>query len=300
MENSNKPSSSSVQDVAQSPEKKNSANKSTKKKSPMKAAKNPVKMQKSKKQVAMSEKSTTLESLKKKGTGKVFKKNLAKNTKNSPLNVKAAKNPAKKQDGILKKSMKTRTASNRASLDSLMADFQIEGRAKTALGMPLKDFSESAVSLLMSNYKVENEKVLSTTALAMSAAASKSEDKTLSSLERYQQFFTEEKTSSLLSPEGARLLGHAEDLNNEANAALQTLLLVSAMNLTGKKPAGSSLKLASRKSIGLSKADTKKRLLLIATMAEILHQKSNTFEDKKLSAQLAKIYKDLNKMIADF
>merc|ERR1719209_463997 len=87
----------------------------------MKAAKNPVKMQKSKKQVAMSEKSTTLESLKKKGTGKVFKKNLAKNTKNSPLNVKAAKNPAKKQDGILKKSstsesMKTRTTSSRASL----------------------------------------------------------------------------------------------------------------------------------------------------------------------------------------
>ena len=166
MENSNKPSSSSVQDAAL-------ANNSTKKKtSPMKAAKNPVKMQKSKKQVAMSEKSTTLESLKKKGTGKVFKKNLAKITKNSPLNVKAAKNPAKKQDGILKKSstsesMKTRTASNRASLDSLMAGFQIEGRAKTALGMPLKDFSESAVALLMSNYKVENEKVLSTTALAM-------------------------------------------------------------------------------------------------------------------------------------
>ena len=71
-------------------------------------------------------------------------------------------------------------------------------------------------------------------------------------------------------------------------------------NLTGKKPAGSSMKLATRKSIGLSKVDTKKRLLLIATMAEILHQKSNTFEDKKLSAQLAKIYKDLNKMVVDY
>ena len=43
------------------------------------------------------------------------------------------------------------------------------------------------------------------------------------------QFFTEEKTSSLLSPKGSRLLGHAEDLNVEANAALQALLLVSAM-----------------------------------------------------------------------
>ena len=60
------------------------------------------------------------------------------------------------------------------------------------------------------------------------------------------------------------------------------------------------MKLAFRKSINLSKADTKKRLLLIAQLARILHQKSNTFEDKKLSAQLKKIYKDLNKMIADF
>ena len=60
------------------------------------------------------------------------------------------------------------------------------------------------------------------------------------------------------------------------------------------------MKLASRKSIGLSKGDTKKRLLLIATMAGILHQKSNTFEDKKLAVQLAKVYKDINKMVSDF
>ena len=77
-------------------------------------------------------------------------------------------------------------------------------------------------------------------------------------------------------------------------------ILESLRNLTGKKPSGSSLKLASRKSIGLSKVETKKRLMLIATMAEILHQKSNTFEDKKLSAQLAKIHKDLNKLVADY
>jgi len=281
MENSNKASSSKMQDVAQSAEKKELAKKSAMKMSSMKVAK---KMQKSKKQAALSKKSTTLGSLKKKkGEGEVFK-------------VKATKKKSSSEEG-----MKTRAASNRASLDSLMANFQMEGRTKTALGMPLKDFSESATALLMSNYKVENEKVLTTTALAMSSGASKSKDKTLSSLERFQQFFTEEKTSSLLSPKGSRLLGHAEDLNVEANAALQALLLLSAMNLTGKKPSGSSgLKLASRKSIGLSKADTKKRLLLIATMAEILHQKSNTFEDKKLSAQLAKIYKDLNKMVSDF
>ena len=128
MENSNNPSSSSVQDVAQSPEKKGLGNKNTKKMSPMKP--------------------------------------------------KAAKMPAKaakKQDATLKKSTsssakgleKTRAASNRATLDSLMAGFQSgQGKAKTAMG--LKDLFESAHGLLLSNYKVENDKeVLSTTALAM-------------------------------------------------------------------------------------------------------------------------------------
>ena len=146
MENSNKPSSSKKQDVAQSAEKKGLAMKSAKKMSPVRAAKIPV-MQKSKKQAALSKKSTTLGSLKKKDMGEVIK-SLPKNTTS--------------EEG-----MKTRVSSNRASLDSLMAGFQIEGRAKTALGMPLKDFSESATALLMSNYKVENEKVLTTTALAM-------------------------------------------------------------------------------------------------------------------------------------
>merc|ERR1719376_50943 len=156
--------------------------KSTKKMSSMKVAK---KVQKSKKQAGLSKKSTTLGSLKKKkGKGEVIK--------NTKKGLFAAKKKSTSEEG-----MKTRATSNRASLDSLMANFQVEGRAKTALGMPLKDFSESATALLMSNYKVENEKVLTTTALAMSSGASKSKDKTLSSLERFQQFFTEEKTSSL-------------------------------------------------------------------------------------------------------
>ena len=51
------------------------------------------------------------------------------------------------------------------SLDSLMADFQ--GKAETYLGMPLRDFSEFAVNLLMLKYRVDNKEVLSTTALAM-------------------------------------------------------------------------------------------------------------------------------------
>ena len=80
------------------------------------------------------------------------------------------KSPAKKQVETLKNSsnssegVKTRAASNRTSLDSLMAG--IDFNKSEVMGMPVKDFSESAVAVLLQN-KVENEKVLKTAARAM-------------------------------------------------------------------------------------------------------------------------------------
>ena len=139
MDNSNKPSPSNVQDAGK---KEGLAKK-------MKAAKAPVKMQKSPKKVGLPKNLVNF----KKSSKEVTKKSLAKT-------------PTKKST-TSPKGMKTRANSNRGSLDSLMAGFKSEGQAKTALGMPLKDLSESAVGLLMSSYKVDNEKVLSTTALAM-------------------------------------------------------------------------------------------------------------------------------------
>ena len=88
----------------------------------------------------------------------------------------AKKSPAKKKVATLKNSpnssegAKTRAASIRASLDSLMADIDFnksEGGAKSqVMGMPVKDFSESAVAVLLQN-KVENEMVLKTAARTM-------------------------------------------------------------------------------------------------------------------------------------
>ena len=139
MDNSNKPSPSNVQDAGK---KEGLAKK-------MKAAKAPVKMQKSPKKVGLPKNLVNF----KKSSKEVTKKSLAKT-------------PTKKST-TSPKGMKTRANSNRGSLDSLMAGFQTEGQTKTALGMPLKELSESAVGLLISKYKVDNEKVLSTTALAM-------------------------------------------------------------------------------------------------------------------------------------
>ena len=92
------------------------------------------------------------------------------------VSAKKKEKAAKKQVDTLKKSSsssegaKTRAASNRASLDSLMAEVDFnksEGGAKRqVMGMPVKDFSESAVAVLLQN-KVENEKILKTAARAM-------------------------------------------------------------------------------------------------------------------------------------
>ena len=92
------------------------------------------------------------------------------------VSAKKKEKAAKKQVDTLKKSSsssegaKTRAASNRASLDSLMAEVDFnksEGGAKRqVMGMPVKDFSESAVAVLLQN-KVENEKILKNAARAM-------------------------------------------------------------------------------------------------------------------------------------
>ena len=86
------------------------------------------------------------------------------------------KSPTKKKVATLKNSpyssegAKTRAASHRASLDSLMADVDFSksegGAQRLVMGMPVKDFSESAVAVLLQN-KVENEKILKTAARAM-------------------------------------------------------------------------------------------------------------------------------------
>merc|ERR1711990_653471 len=125
----------------------------------------------------------------------------------------------------------------------------------------------------------------------------------------FKQFFTgevEEEEEELSAKAKAKALcefrqlvdAQADNLDTKAIAALQAFLLVTAMNLTGKKPPGSSVKLPSSKSNNLSYADTKKKLLLISTMAKVLHKKSSKFEDERLSAQLANIHKDLE-IVAD-
>ena len=118
------------------------------------AKKSPAKKMSPMKPAGMSKKQVDVSATKKGEDQSLTKKKVA-TLKNSPNS----------SEGV-----KTRAASIRASLDSLMAEIDFnksEGGAKSqVMGMPVKDFSESAVAVLLQN-KVENEKVLKTAARAM-------------------------------------------------------------------------------------------------------------------------------------
>merc|ERR1712080_671359 len=175
----------------------------------------------------------------------------------------------------------------------------------------LQSFSMAAVSLLMAHYKVADQSILNTTAPAMSDmdANKKTNIKkklgdivdSLESLEAYKQLFTEKNTMKLFSQEGSKLLDHLEDLDMAANASLQTQILVSAMSLTGKKPAGVkiNLKLPCSKASGLIRMEVKKRLNLLLTISEILYQKSKSFKSAE-SKKMEKVHKDLIKIVSDY
>ena len=108
-------------------------------------------------------------------------------------------------------------------------------------GVSVKMFSDTAVSLLLS-YKVEDETILRSAATGLVAKAS-------SCLGPYKKLFT---YPSLLSPKFwdhhslslSSQLYKVTQLEEPAMAALQAMLLLSTMLLTGHKPAGLALQVS--------------------------------------------------------
>merc|ERR1712080_302423 len=196
-------------------------------------------------------------------------------------------------------------------LDNMTPFLGAEMNQKTAHPqISMKNFSIMGVSMLMAHYKVADQNILNTTALAMSDMDSSTKANiqsklgnitdSLESLAPYKQLFKEKDTSKLFSQEGSKkLLAHLGDLDMAANAALQTEILVSAMTLTGRKPAGLKMDLPSSKKAGLNRMEVRKRLSLLLTMSEILHQKSKTFNSPE-SNKMKRMHKDLFKLVADY
>ena len=96
------------------------------------------------------------------------------NTSNMEEVVTSSENAKEVKRGInevlkeMDKEKKAKAAADQASLDTLMADFPGEEKCNALLGgMPLKDFSMFATSLLKSHYKVEDKNIIFTTAYAM-------------------------------------------------------------------------------------------------------------------------------------
>jgi len=99
----------------------------------------------------------------------------------------------------------------------------------------------------------------------------------------------------------AELFHSADELELAANGALQSMLLVSAMQLTGKKPSGlrMDVRLPKNKSSGLTRAEIKERISCIVSLSEILFHKGQTFQDFEV-AKFQKLHKDLIKIATEF
>jgi len=175
----------------------------------------------------------------------------------------------------------------------------------------LMDISEATTMMLISHYNIQDENILKTTYM-MTTDPENYQRKTsfsknfgvvkssLKDLVPYQLLFSEKNPRKLFSKDNIKaLFQDLEKLDMTSSVALQSLILVSAISLTKKKPEGMKMKIPAGPIQGLSKADVKKRLSYLLTISKVLFYKSKDFE-KLETKKISKMHKDLLKIVADF
>merc|ERR1712215_245305 len=167
--------------------------------------------------------------------------------------------------------------------------------------------SEAITMMLISHYNIQDVNILKTTYMMTTdpenyqrLPASGVVKSSLKDLVPYQLLFSEKDPRKLFSKDNIKALFHdLEKLDMTSSVALQSLILVSAISLTKKKPEGMKMKIPAGPIQGLSKADVKKRLFYLLTISKVLFYKSKDFE-KLETKKISKMHKDLLKIVADF
>jgi len=174
--------------------------------------------------------------------------------------------------------------------------------------MSLMDLIRNNVMMLTSHYKIENQDVINTAALALSNPENFERNpsfnnkfghikSSLKELEPFQRLILEEDLGKMFTIQTIKdMFSNLENLDMTANAALQSLILTTAICLTRKMPSGLKMKVAWS---GLRKIEIQKRLSLLLTVSQILHQKSKDFR-KLETNKYDKMHKDLLKIVSDF
>jgi len=208
----------------------------------------------------------------------------------------------------------TRAQSSHSSLQSLLdgvrpfVNEKMREQKTVHKQFSVGDLTDTSAGILLNHYKIENQDILQTAALAWSNLPldSKAEnanlgnnfgnvEHSLQSLGSFKQIFTEKKLNL------SELFHGADELELAANGALQAMLLVEAMHLTGHKPSGlrMNVRLPKNKSSGLTRAEIKQRITSIVVLSEILFYKGKTFQDFDV-ARFQKLHKDLLKIATTF
>ena len=94
------------------------------------------------------------------------------------------------------------------------------------------------------------------------------------------------------------LFSNLEKLDMVSNAALQSLILVSAITLTKRKPEGLKMKMPSGSIQDLSKTEIKQRLSYLLTISQVLFHKSHSFV-KLDQKKVARMHKDFIKIVGE-
>ena len=175
----------------------------------------------------------------------------------------------------------------------------------------LMEISEATTMMIMSHYGIQDNDIIKTTFMSLvepdnynrKTSFTKSFGSIkppLKELQPFQKLFTEKNITKMYSKDNIMaLFSNLENLNMVSNAALQSLILVSAITLTKKKPDGLKMKMPSGSIQGLSKTEIKQRLSYLLTISQVLFHKSHSF-DKVDQKKVAKMHKDLIKIVGEY
>ena len=175
----------------------------------------------------------------------------------------------------------------------------------------LMEISEATTMMIMSHYGIQDKDIINTTFMSLvepenynrktSFTKSFGSIKTpLKDLQPFQMIFTEKNMTKMCSRDNIMaLFSNLEKLDMVSNAALQSLILVSAITLTKKKPEGLKIKMPSGSIQGLGKTEIKQRLSYLLTISQVLFHKSHSF-DKLDQKKVAKMHKDLIKIVGEY
>ena len=236
------------------------------------------------------------------------KTTIKKKSTSPPSVVKTTSNTDLKNNSMSPSMGKTRSKTDINNLKVVKEEMSpFVGEKMTSL----MEISEATTMMIMSHYGIQDNDIIKTAFMSLVEPENYNRKTSftksfgsikaaLKELQPFQMLFTEKNTTKMYSKDNIMaLLSNLEKLNMVSNAALQSLILVSAITLTKKKPEGLKMKMPSGSIQGLSKTEIKQRLSYLLTISQVLFHKSHSF-DKLDQKKVFKMHKDLIKIVGEY